>query len=98
HRHPPYFPTRRSSDLIKVAYFGYLSSEQAVAVYQSALALAEEGKRTNERLVENGKGLPAYVLRSESEVAAAQAALIDAEQQVQRSEEHTSELQSRENL
>lgn len=66
---------------IKVAYFGYLSSERAVAVYQSALELAEEGKRTNERLVENGKGLPAYVLRSESEVAAAQAALIAAEQQ-----------------
>src|SRR5690606_11418696 len=55
---------------IKVAYFGYLSAVKSVAVYRSALALAEEGRRVNERLVEHGKGLPAYVLRSESEVAA----------------------------
>lgn len=80
---------------IKVAYFGYLSSEQAVAVYRSALALAEEGKRANERLVENGKGLPAYVLRSESEVAAAQAALIDAEQQVQHAKYYFNSLLNR---
>ncbi len=66
---------------IKVAYFGYLSAVQSVDVYRSALALAEEGKRTNERLVEHGKGLPAYVLRSEGEVATAEAALTDAEQQ-----------------
>lgn len=67
---------------IKVAYFGYLSAVQSVGVYRSALGLAEEGRRANERLVAHGKGLPAYVLRSESEVAAAEAALTGAEQQV----------------
>ncbi|SEK96200.1 TolC family protein [Parapedobacter koreensis] len=64
---------------IKTAYFNYLNAQQAIVIYQSALELAREGKRTNERLVENGKGLPAYVLRSASEVAEAEAKLHDAE-------------------
>src|SRR5690606_20943510 len=67
----------------KVAYFGYLGAVQSVAVYRSALALAKESRRANERLVENGKGLPAYVLRSEGEVAAVEAALINGVQQVE---------------
>ncbi len=64
---------------IKVAYFNYLTGLQAVEIYRSALDLANEGKRTNEKLVESGKGLHAYVLRSNSEVAAAQAKLTEAE-------------------
>jgi len=64
---------------IKLAYFNYLSAVQATAIYRSALALAEEGKRTNERLLENGKGLPAYVLRSGSEIAEAEARLSEAD-------------------
>ena len=80
---------------IKVAYFGYLSAEQSVAVYRSALALAEEGKRVNERLVEHGKGLPAYVLRSEGEVAAAEAALTGAEQQVKNARYYFNSLLNR---
>lgn len=63
---------------IKVAYFNYLSAVQAVEIYQSALELAKEGLRTNERLVEHGKGLPAYVLRSNGEVAEAEAGLTEA--------------------
>ncbi len=63
---------------IKVAYFNYLSAVQGVGVYQSALDLAQEGLRTNERLVEHGKGLPAYVLRSNGEVAEAEAGLTEA--------------------
>jgi len=63
---------------IKVAYFNYLSALQVVDTYRTALTLANEGKRSNERLLENGKGLPAYVLRSDSEVAAAEAKLTEA--------------------
>jgi Outer membrane protein len=63
---------------IKVAYYNYLSAVQAVDIYRSALDLATEGRRTNQKLVDNGKGLPAYVLRSEGEVAAASAQLTEA--------------------
>ena len=80
---------------IKVAYFGYLSAIQSVAVHRSALALAEEGKRVNERLVAHGKGLPAYVLRSEGEVAAAEAALTGAEQQVENARYYFNSLLNR---
>lgn len=53
---------------IKSAYYNYLSAVNAVKIYESAMELASEGKRTNEKLLENGVGLPVYVLRSESEI------------------------------
>lgn len=67
---------------IKTAYYNYLSALAAVDIYKSGLALAKEGLRVNEKLIENGKGLPAYVLRSQSEVESAKATLLDAEQKV----------------
>lgn len=66
---------------IKVAYFSYLLANQSISIYRNSLLLANEGKRTNERLLANGKGLPAYVLRSESEVQNVTAQLNDAEKQ-----------------
>lgn len=67
---------------IKIAYYNYLSALAAVDIYKSGLALAKEGLRVNEKLLENGKGLPAYVLRSQSEVESVNATLLDAEQKV----------------
>ncbi|MNK24620.1 Outer membrane efflux protein [compost metagenome] len=67
---------------IKIAYYNYLSALAAVDVYKSGLQLAKEGLRVNEKLLENGKGLPAYVLRSQSEVESVNATLLDAEQKV----------------
>jgi len=68
---------------IKVAYFTYLGAREGVSVYRSALTRALEGKRVNESLLANGKGLPAYVLRSESEIENINAQLTDAERQVE---------------
>ncbi len=67
---------------IKTAYFNYLTAREGVSIYQSALARAQEGRRVNESLLANGKGLPAYVLRSQSEIENIQANLIQAERQV----------------
>ncbi|MBK7888502.1 MAG: TolC family protein [Bacteroidetes bacterium] len=55
---------------IKIAYYNYLSATRAVSIYENAVSTAREGKRINERLLENGKGLPAFSLRSEAEVQA----------------------------
>jgi outer membrane protein TolC len=52
---------------IKVAYYNYFSALKVLAIYESALVLANENLRVNERLLQNGKGLPSYVLRSKSE-------------------------------
>jgi outer membrane protein len=53
---------------IKTAYFNYLAALRAVDIYQTALNLANESKRVNQTLLDNGKGLPAYVLRSNAEI------------------------------
>ena len=66
---------------IKTAYFNYLNALEAISIYKSSLQLANEGKRVNEKLVENGKGLPAYVLRSNSEIENVKAQITNAEQQ-----------------
>ncbi len=66
----------------KEAYYNYLLSLEAVRIYEQSLALASEGKRANQKLLDNGKGLPAYVIRSESEVESTQAELNNARSEV----------------
>ena len=80
---------------IKVAYFNYLSALRAVEVYRSALELSREGQRSNTKLLESGKGLPAYVLRSESEVAEAEAKLTEAEAKARNAQEYFNSLLNR---
>jgi outer membrane protein len=61
---------------VKSAYYNYLSAQQAVEIYARSLDVVNENLRTNQSLLRNGKGLPAYVTRAESEqqqVAAAHA-------------------------
>lgn len=53
---------------VKHAYYNYLVSGNAVAIYQSALEIVRQNLKVNESLLKNGKGLPAYVSRAESEV------------------------------
>ena len=66
---------------IKTAYYNYLLSLGLVKVYENSLNLALEGKKVNEKLLANGKGLPAYLLRSDSEIATIQAQIADAVKQ-----------------
>jgi outer membrane protein len=67
---------------IKTAYYNYLNALEAQGIYQSAMTRALESKRVNESLLTNGKGLPAYVLRAESEIESIKAQATEAEQQV----------------
>ncbi|MCL7986491.1 TolC family protein [Sphingobacterium sp. lm-10] len=67
---------------IKIAYYNYWSAEDGVKVYQNSLDLAKEGKRMNQKLLEAGSGLPAYVVRADAEIAQAESKLVEAEQQV----------------
>jgi len=67
---------------IKTAYYNYLNALQTVEIYKSGFQLANEGLRVNEKLLDGGKGLPAYVLRSKSEVENVNAQVVMAEQQV----------------
>src|SRR6266536_2166492 len=53
---------------VKIAYYNYLMAGEAVHIYENALQAVNENLRINKSLLANGKGLPAYVSRAESEV------------------------------
>ncbi|MFM7838162.1 MAG: TolC family protein [Chitinophagaceae bacterium] len=63
---------------IKFAYYNYLMSGHAVQILESALTLVEQNLKATQSLLSNGKGLPAYVARSESEVLNVQNQLVNA--------------------
>lgn len=66
---------------IKTAYFQYLLSLGLQKVYQNSLYVAQEGKKINQKLLDNGKALPAYILRADSEIAQIQAQQAEAAKQ-----------------
>ena len=66
---------------IKVSYFNYLASLKATIIVHNAMQLAIEGKKVNEKLMANGKGLPAYILRSETEISMLNAQLNESKKQ-----------------
>ncbi|WP_194972604.1 TolC family protein [Aquiflexum lacus] len=53
---------------IKLGYFKYLQSVEAIKIYDIALRLAEENKRINESLYNNDKVNRTVVLRAENEI------------------------------
>lgn len=63
---------------IKTAWYQYHSAAEAVKIYESVLTLAEEGERVNRSLLDNGKAVPAFLLRSQAEVENVQASLEEA--------------------
>lgn len=81
---------------IKTTYYNYLSAQKAADIYRNAVFLAEEGKRTNEKLIAAGKGLPAYVMRSETEIAQATAQKTTAELQCKTLQRYFNALLNRE--
>jgi len=60
---------RQLAATVKEAYFNYLMAIKVKSIYTEAIGLAREGRRVNSRLLEHGKGLPAYILRSDAEIA-----------------------------
>lgn len=66
---------------IKVAYYNYLMATKAIIIYQNALQVVNQNLRTNQSLLANGKGLYAYISRSQSEVQTVESQLQDAQNQ-----------------
>lgn len=63
---------------IKLAYYNVLMSAKAISILESALAVVQQNLRLNQSLLSNGKGLPAYVARAESEVSSVENQLLNA--------------------
>ncbi|MCE7064791.1 TolC family protein [Dyadobacter sp. CY326] len=60
---------------IKLSYFAYLQSQEAVRILESAVALARENLRFNRVLVSNDKAIRTVVSRSENELIGLEARL-----------------------
>lgn len=67
---------------IKTAYYNLKAAEAGVRIYESALVLVEKNVTINQSLVDNGKGLPANLLRSKSEAEQVKADLNSARNNV----------------
>lgn len=61
---------------IKTAYYNFLAASRAIVIFENALKVVEENLRVNRSLLANGKGLPAYVSRAESEMMQVQNQLL----------------------
>lgn len=64
---------------IRQAYFMYCAAYSAHQIVKNTQALVNQNLKDNQALLENGKGLPARVLRAESEVENIKALLIEAD-------------------
>ncbi len=64
---------------IKTAYYNFCTAYTAVRIIESSKELVSQNLRDNESLLQNGKGLPASVLRARSEVESINAMMIEAE-------------------
>ncbi|MHC8950121.1 TolC family protein [Sphingobacterium hungaricum] len=80
---------------IKEGYYTYMSAADAVAIHESGLQLARESKRVNEKLLDAGKGLPAYVIRADAEIAQGEAKIVEAKQQQQNAKLYFNSLLNR---
>jgi outer membrane protein TolC len=66
---------------IESAYYNYCLAADAVKIFESARGLVNRNLQINKSLVSNGKGLPANVLRAESEVEVINTRVREAENQ-----------------
>ena len=64
---------------IKLAYFNYCSSRDAVSIYRNSFLLVNQNLKVNQSLLKNGKGLPANILRAQSELQNVSSKIIEAE-------------------
>lgn len=67
---------------VKTAYFRLLLADEATHIYENALTLVQQNLRVNQSLMANGKGLPAYISRAESEVKSVESQLQNARNDV----------------
>lgn len=60
---------------VKTAYYTYLLASEGIRIYENTKVVVDRGLQVNESLYKNGKGLPAYINRSEADVQQVEAQL-----------------------
>lgn len=64
---------------IRVAYFSFCTAHSSIEILKNTLQLVSQNLKDTRSLVESGKGLPASVLRAESELEQVKSMLLEAE-------------------
>ncbi len=64
---------------IRVAYFNFCAAHSSISILKNTLQLVDQNLKDTQSLVENGKRLPAAVLRAESELEHVKSLLTEAE-------------------
>jgi outer membrane protein TolC len=64
---------------IRVAYFNFCAAHSSIKILKNTLQLVEQNLKDTRSLVENGKRLPAALLRAESELEQVKSLVIEAE-------------------
>ena len=64
---------------IRVAYFNFCAAHSSISILKNTLQLVDQNLKDTRSLVENGKRLPAAVLRAESELEQVKSLLTEAE-------------------
>ena len=64
---------------IRIAYFNFCAAHSSISILKNTLQLVDQNLKDTRSLVENGKRLPAAVLRAESELEQVKSLLIEAE-------------------
>jgi outer membrane protein TolC len=64
---------------IRVAYFSFCAAHSSIEILKNTLQLVTQNLKDTRSLVESGKGLPASVIRAESELEQVKSMLLEAE-------------------
>ncbi|WP_439879635.1 TolC family protein [Pontibacter sp. MBLB2868] len=83
---------------IKTAYYGYWSALEVVKIYESAMQLVTQNVQVNESLLQNGKGLPAMLLRAQSELEKVKAQLQESRTAAENAQRYFNLLLNRDQL
>lgn len=80
---------------VKTAYYTYLLALKGIGIYENTLVVVERGLKMNESLYKNGKGLPAYINRSEADVQQVGAQLQNAKNEAEKAKAYFNFLLNR---
>jgi outer membrane protein len=80
---------------IKNSYYSVLMASKAISIYENALTVVKQNLKLNQSLLTNGKGLPAYVSRAESEVKSVEAQVQNAKNEHRKAKAYLNVLLNR---
>ena len=83
---------------IKTAYYQYLMADRAISIYENAMVVVRQNLKVNQSMLQNGKGLPAYVSRAESEVTSVETQLQNAKNEKEKARAYFNVLLNKEHV